>query len=175
MFCPRLVICFSWISLTFLLGYSITTLTSLTPRKPLATAAPVSPEVATNTVTLFVLPLLKYSKQRAIKRAPTSLNAMVGPWNSSRVDMFLLSDTIGKSKDRVSSIIFFRIPSGISGVTNCFIASKAISTSDRVSMFSKNDFDKGVVFSGKYSPLSSANPLITASLKDTSSAFLFKL
>ena len=89
--------------------------------------------------------------------------------------MFLLSDTIGKSKDMVSSIIFFRIPSEISGVTNCFIASKAISTSDRVSMFSKNDLDKGVIFSGKYSPLSFANPLITASLNDTSSAFLFKL
>jgi hypothetical protein len=38
---------------------------------------------------------------------------------------------------------------------------------------SKNDFDNGVIDSGKYKPLSGANPLMTASLKDAFGAFLF--
>lgn len=79
MFCPKVVNCFSWIVLTFQLGYKITTRTPFTPKNPLATAPPVSPEVATKTVTSFELFALKYPKHRAIKRAPTSLNAIVGP------------------------------------------------------------------------------------------------
>ena len=58
----------------------MTTSTPSTPKKPLATAPPVSPEVATRTV--FLAPFLselKYAKQRDINRAPTSLNAIVGP------------------------------------------------------------------------------------------------
>ena len=38
---------------------------------------------------------------------------------------------------------------------------------------SKNDFGKGIMLSGKYKPLSGANPFITASLKDAFGAFLF--
>ena len=79
MFCPSVVSCFSWISLTFPLGYKITTSTPLTPKKPLATAPPVSPDVATKTVTFLELYLLKYAKHLAINRAPTSLKAIVGP------------------------------------------------------------------------------------------------
>ena len=63
----------------------------------------------------------------------------------------------------------------MSGDTNCLIASKAISECDKVSMLSKNDLGKGVMYSGKYNPLSGANPFITASLKDMFGAFLFKL
>jgi hypothetical protein len=39
---------------------------------------------------------------------------------------------------------------------------------------SKNDFGSGVIRSGKYRPLSGANPLMTASLKLVFGAFLFK-
>jgi hypothetical protein len=63
--------------------------------------------------------------------------------------------------------------SGISGETNCFIASKAISEYDKLSMFSKKSFDKGVMFSGKYKPLSGAIPFITASLNDAFGALWF--
>jgi hypothetical protein len=31
-----------------------------------------------------LISLLKYPKQRDMNRAPTSLNAIVGPWNNSR-------------------------------------------------------------------------------------------
>jgi len=52
-----------------------------TPWKPWATALPVSPLVATRTVTRRSL---KWLIALARKRAPTSLNARVGPWKSSR-------------------------------------------------------------------------------------------
>jgi hypothetical protein len=77
-----------------------------------------------------------------------------------------LSLIIGKSNERVSIIIVFKTFSGISGVTNCLMASKAISEYDKLSMSSKKDFGSGVIVSGKYNPLSGAKPLITASLKD---------
>jgi hypothetical protein len=41
-------------------------------------------------------------------------------------------------------------------------------------MLSKNDCGNGVMLSGKYKPLSGANPLMTASLKVAFGAFLFK-
>ena len=87
--------------------------------------------------------------------------------------MFSLSFTIGKSNDSVSSIIVFKTSSGISGLTNCLMAVKAISECDKLSIVSKKDFGNGVIDSGKYKPLSGANPFITASLNDVFGAFLF--
>jgi len=101
------------------------------------------------------------------------LKAIVGPWNNSNVDICSFNFTTGKSKLRVSSTIVFKISSGISGTINCFMASKAISALDFSSMVSKKDFGSGVIDSGKYYPLSGANPLTTASLKFVSCAFLF--
>lgn len=58
---------------------------TLYPQKPLATALPVSPEVATSTFTCFRPSFrMKYPNKRAINRPPTSLKANVGPWKSSR-------------------------------------------------------------------------------------------
>jgi hypothetical protein len=55
------------------------------------------------------------------------------------------------------------------------MASKAITELLRFSMFSKNDLGNGVIDSGKYNPLSEANPCITASWKETLGALWFKL
>ena len=46
-FFPSVVNCFSWMSLTFPEGYKTITRIPGTSKKPLATALPVSPEVAT--------------------------------------------------------------------------------------------------------------------------------
>ena len=89
--------------------------------------------------------------------------------------MFSFNFTTGKSNDKVSVTIFFKTASGISGDTNCLIASKAISVCDKLSILSQNDLGKGVMLSGKYNPLSGANPFITASLNDVFGAFLFRL
>jgi hypothetical protein len=62
---------------------------------------------------------------------------------------------------------------GISDDTNCLMVSKAISLLERLSIFSKKSLARGVIFSGKYNPLSGAIPLITACLKDVVGACLF--
>jgi len=51
---------------------------------------------------------------------------MVGPWNNSKVEILSFSLTTGKSNDKVSSTIVFKTVSGISGETNCLMASNAI-------------------------------------------------
>ena len=80
MFWPSVVNCFSCISLTFPLGYKTNTRMPGTPKNPFATALPVSPDVATKTLTYFSPFLrMKCPNRRAIKRPPTSLNANVGP------------------------------------------------------------------------------------------------
>ncbi|GAL67134.1 hypothetical protein JCM19301_2299 [Jejuia pallidilutea] len=88
----------------------------------------------------MLLSWLKYPKQRAINRAPTSLKAIVGPWNNSNVDIFSFSLTTGNSKDNVSSTMVFKTSSGISGKINCFMASYAISEYDLSSIVSKKNF-----------------------------------
>ncbi|MNF79973.1 hypothetical protein D3C84_622040 [compost metagenome] len=68
------------------------------------------------------------------------------------------TSTTGKSKHRVSAMICFKVSAGISSPTNCLIASKAISSLLRFSIVSKKVLSKGVIVSGKYNPLSVANP-----------------
>ena len=70
---------------------------------------------------------LKYSTQRAMNLAPTSLKAKVGPWNNSSEYISLSNFTNGKSKHSVSSIMFLSFLLGIQLPINCCIASKAIS------------------------------------------------
>ena len=72
-------------------------------------------------------------------------------------------------------MICFKVSAGISSPTNCLMASKAITELLRFSMSSKNDLGNGVIDSGKYNPLSEANPCITASWKETLGALWFKL
>jgi hypothetical protein len=62
--------------------------------------------------------------------------------------------------------ISFSTAAGISSPINCLIASKAISSLLKFSIVSKNQKTK-VIVSGKYNPLSGANPCISASLKET--------
>jgi hypothetical protein len=52
------------------------------------------------------------------------------------------------------------------------IASKAISSLLKFSIVSKKSEDKGVIVSGKYNPLSGANPCISAFLKETLSVMV---
>jgi hypothetical protein len=59
--------------------------------------------------------------------------------------------------------------------TNCCIAINAISSLDRLSIFSKKELGNALISSGKYKPLSGAIPLTTALSKETSGAVLFKL
>jgi hypothetical protein len=70
--------------------------------------------------------------------------------------------TTGKSKLSVSETMVFKTSSGISGLINCLIASNAIASFESVSIVSKKEAFKGVIFSGKYKPLSGASPLMTA-------------
>ena len=80
-----------------------------------ATAAPVSPDVATK---IFkILFSVKYSREFARKLAPTSLNARVGPWKSSNEKIFESIFLRGKSKFIVLLIMLFNFLSGISLLT----------------------------------------------------------
>ncbi len=54
--------------------------------KAAATAPPVSPDVATRMFSGREDSLRMRDSEAARKRAPKSLNAAVGPWNSSRTD-----------------------------------------------------------------------------------------
>ncbi len=63
MFCPSVVSCFSCALLTRPAGYRITTRMPETPRNACATALPVSPEVATITVSCLPDFLHKISHQ----------------------------------------------------------------------------------------------------------------
>ena len=58
-----------------------------------------------------------------------------------------VSFTTGKSKLSVSETIVFKTSSGISGLMNCLMASNAMSSFERFSMFSKKEASKGVIFS----------------------------
>ena len=79
---PSVVNCASCTGVTAPSGNSTITRVPATPKNACATALPVSPDVATRTVS-GASPLLKWAISRAMTRAPTSLKANVGPWNSS--------------------------------------------------------------------------------------------
>src|SRR2546421_12791679 len=80
---PQQVSWRSWVGDTSPLGYSTTTSTPGRSWKAAATAPPVSPEVATRSVSARSPPPHRRAKQAARKRAPKSLNAAVGPSDSS--------------------------------------------------------------------------------------------
>src|SRR5690606_22265758 len=87
-------------------GYSTTTRRPGWPWNAAATAAPVSPEVATRMVSGRSAPRRMRARQAARKRAPTSLNAAVGPWNSSRTwSPGVASGTSGTGKSSASAQI----------------------------------------------------------------------
>ena len=98
---PRLANCFSCSALTRPSGYSTTTDTPGVSCRPAATAPPVSPDVATSTTSSRSAPRLNWPSTAARKRAPMSLNASVGPWNSSRIDSPGSTATSGSGNESV--------------------------------------------------------------------------
>jgi len=82
-FPPHAVNCFSCRGDTIPAGYSTATSTPGRPWNAAATAPPVSPDVATRMVSGRASPPRRRNMSAARKRAPTSLNAAVGPWKSS--------------------------------------------------------------------------------------------
>jgi hypothetical protein len=77
---------------------------------------------------VFLLSFCLYWKGQTTwhETAPTSLKAIVGPWNNSNKCLFHLDNR--ESKHSVSAIISFSTGAGISSPINCLIASKAISS-----------------------------------------------
>src|SRR5205823_3677279 len=86
---PQQVSWRSWVGDTSPLGNSTATSTPGRSWKAAATAPPVSPEVATRMVSARSPRPRRRAKQAARKRAPKSLNAAVGPWNSSSTESLL--------------------------------------------------------------------------------------
>ena len=156
--------------LTLPLGYSTNTCTPSTSRKPLATAEPVSPLVATSTLTspLPSAPPALFEKCASIlamKRAPTSLNASVGPWNSSNAQMSPPTLTTGQSKASVSQTILCRSSVAMSSPKKFSATRQAICWNVMPCMFSKKSCGSGFICSGIYRPRSGASPVVTASAR----------
>jgi len=90
------IICSSCVSDVFPSGYMMKHSTPDLPRSPWIADDPVSPDVAPTTV----MRLPGRSERRCSKRLPrnwsaTSLNANVGPWNSSSVCIPSVIGTVG--------------------------------------------------------------------------------
>ena len=109
--------CFSWSGEIFPSGYKIVTSSPGTLWNALPTAEPVSPDVATRMWRGLSSLRLKYDITRAIKRAPKSLNAHVGPWKSSRTYEFGSRPETFAGKGYASFMSFLRSFSGISPST----------------------------------------------------------
>ena len=105
----------------------------------MATALPVSPDVATSTwmVRLSEALRVKCPSRRAMKRAPTSLKASVGPWKSSRAPMLRVTGTTGQSNERVSSTMRCSSAWGMSSPKRASATVQAISWKVMVWMLSK--------------------------------------
>ncbi len=83
-----------------------------------------------------------------MKRAPTSLKARVGPWNSSKEYMLGSTSTTGQSKARVSYTIFFRESASTSSPKKASATRYAISWKESFSMLSKKSRGSFLMFSG---------------------------
>ena len=106
-----------------------------------------------------------------MKRAPTSLKARVGPWNSSSEKMLSSTLTAGTSKLSVSQTISLRSSAGMSSPKNESATRQAISRNVMFCMLEKNSSSRGFMRSGIYKPLSSASPLTTAFSREARGAF----
>ena len=71
-----------------------------------------------------------------MKRAPTSLNARVGPWNSSSALMLRVTGTTGQSKESVSFTMRCSSAAGMSSPNSASATVQAISWKVIVWMFS---------------------------------------
>ena len=154
-------------------GYNKITRKPGTLKNPLATALPVSPEVATKIKISLSSLRCKYAISRAIKRAPKSLKANVGPWNNSSTNKSSLNGCNGASKSKASCTISRKAVSGTSSFRNKRAISNAIS---RKLMFGRyfriSDSRRGISI-GMNSPPSGAKPLKTASFNETRNFVFF--
>src|SRR5690606_14908066 len=147
------------------------------PRRPwnaAATAPPVSPDVATRIVTGRAESSPTSGSARSIraarKRAPTSLNAAVGPWNSSSTaSLPSTSGFSGTGKFNASRQIAGSSRSSGEPAKNGARTSAAISAS--VSPRTSSGVKRGSA-SGTYRPPSGASPCITASTRSVSAPLL---
>ena len=136
-----------------------------------ATAAPVSPDVAVKIVTFLFS--LNACKHLAIKRAPKSLKASVGPWNNSNIARFSLIGCICAGKLKASVTISVNCSSVKSSLTNGYntlTLRSTIGSASKASILSKRGNS-----SGKNNPWLRPKPCFTAPAKLTCSSFSFKL
>src|SRR5690606_25847265 len=149
--------------------YSTTTRRPGWPWNAAATAAPVSPEVATRMVSGRSAPRRMRARQAARKRAPTSLNAAVGPWNSSSTwSPGVASGTSGTGKSSASAQIAASSGSSASPAKNG--ASSAVVVSARLAP--GRSWRGAGSACGTYRPPSGARPAAMAWLRLTAAAAL---
>src|SRR5690606_23203770 len=150
-------------------GYSTTTRSPGWPWNAAATAAPVSPEVATRMVSGRSAPRRMRARQAARKRAPMSLNAAVGPWNSSSTWSFgVASGSSGTGKSKASAQIAGSSASSASPAKNG--ASSPLVVSARVAP--ARSWRGAGSACGTYRPPSGARPAAMAWLRFTAGAAL---
>ena len=77
-----------------------------------------------------------------MKRAPTSLKAIVGPWKSSSAQMPSSTRTTGMSKQNVSRTMRRSVSGSISSPKKASATRQAICTKERPGISRKNDSGK---------------------------------
>src|ERR1700732_1721085 len=138
--------------------------------KAAATAPPVSPEVATRMVSARSSAPRRRAKHAARKRAPKSLNAAVGPWNSSSTASrpSASSGTSGAGKSNASRVSSGSFPA--SGSPPRKGASSRAPTAGSPCSPAKSCGTSRGQLSGTYSPPSGASPCRSAALKPRAGA-----
>src|SRR5215472_18583599 len=106
--------------------------------------------------------------RRAIKRAPKSLKARVGPWKSSSMWSAGESETSFTGKLIASATICQSTSSGTSGVANGFTTRKQTSVKGRRRNSSSSSAVCRAISAGMYKPPSGARPRKTAPRKEVS-------
>src|SRR5437773_4753506 len=153
------------------LGNSTATSTPGRSWKAAATAPPVSPEVATRMVSARSPWPRRRAKQAARKRAPKSLNAAVGPWNSSSTESLPCPSrgTSGAGKLNASAASGPSV--GASGSPATKGASSRTATLARSPAPWKSGGASRGQLTGTYRPPSGARPCSTAALKPAAGAW----
>src|SRR6266480_876607 len=168
---PQQVSWRSWVGDTSPLGYSTATSTPGRSWKAAATAPPVSPEVATRMVSARSPRPRRRAKQAARKRAPKSLNAAVGPWNSSSTESLLCPGRATSGAGKLNASEASGANSGASGSPATNGASSRTATLARSSAPSNCGGASRGQPTGTYSPPSGARPWRTAALKPAAGAW----
>ena len=152
----------------------MTTETPSTPANPCATAPPVSPDVATITTARFPIELEKCPRQRLMNRAPTSLNASVGPRKAQVRKCRVLSR---RAEGKSIAILANRLKIGVRDFSANIgrIRLNAVSASPPSRHGRTASSARLGISFGKYSPPSSGWPWSRASRKPTTAERPFVL